>query len=501
MLTVPSASAIHELKTLILSFHPLILVESVEEERVRDLTVGVSNQLDLKLFEWSITQGMVRHGSDGPPTITTKPAIGALGHIKTLKVQAVFLLKDFGPYLEDPAVVRLLREVCQQLREVRSTVVITGARITVPADLNPSAVHFNLRLPDERELEEAIRPVIYSLTGSGQASNELKAGDFPRLVSALRGLTLHQARQAVARVIVDDERLDGEDIPRLLDQKASLLRDGGLLEYYPAASNQFELGGFGRLKDWLDRTALGFTDQAREFNLPAPKGMVLVGVQGCGKSLAAKVVARQWGMPLLRLDAGSLYDKFVGETEKNFRRSVAVAESMAPAVLWIDEIEKAFAGASSADADGGLSRRVLGMFLTWMQEKTAGVFVVATANDLASLPPELLRKGRFDEVFFVDLPTESERKEIFEIHLRLRHQDPGELDCSKLVAMTNGFSGSEIEQVVVAGLYRTLHRSEQHITTEVLLEEVRGTVPLSVSRAEDIAQLREMAKSRFIPVT
>jgi len=501
MLTVPSASAIHELKTLVLSFHPLILVETVEEERVRNLTIEVSKQLDLELFEWSITQGMVRQGSEGPPTVTTTPAIAALGHIKALKVQAIFLLKDFGPHLKDPTVVRLFREVCQKLREVRSTIVITGADITVPSDLAHSAIHFNLMLPDERELEDAIRPVIYSLTGGGRASNELKAGDFPKMISALRGLTIHQARQAVARVIVEDQRLGSDDIARLLDQKASLLRDGGLLEYYPAASNQFELGGFGRLKAWLDRTALGFTDQARELNLPAPKGMVLVGVQGCGKSLAAKVVARQWNMPLLRLDAGSLYDKFVGETENNFRRSVRVAESMAPAVLWIDEIEKAFAVAGTADSDGGLSRRVLGMFLTWMQEKTAGVFVVATANDLAALPPELLRKGRFDEVFFVDLPTEAERKEIFEIHLRLRHQDPEQLNGPQLVAETHGFSGSEIEQVVVAGLYRTLHQGDRRITTDLLLEEIRGTVPLSVSRAEDINQLRATAKARFVPVS
>ncbi len=501
MLTVPSASAIHDLKTLVLSFHPLVLVESVEEERVRDLTLSVAKQLGLELFEWSITQGLVREGQTGSPIATTAPASSVLAHIRSLRVQAIFLLKDFGPHLDDPKVVRLLREVCQELREARSTVVIIGASIDVPTELAHQAIHFNLMLPDERELEGAIRPVISSLTGAGRARNELKSGDFPKLVAALRGLTLHQARQTVARVIVDDQKLGAEDIPQLLDRKASLLREGGLLEYYPAATNQFELGGFGRLKAWLDRVAVGFTEKARKMNLPAPKGMVLVGVQGCGKSLAAKVVARQWNMPLLRLDAGSLYDKFVGETEKNFRRSVRVAESMAPAVLWIDEIEKAFAGGRTADADGGLSRRVLGMFLTWMQEKSAGVFVVATANDLDALPPEMLRKGRFDEVFFVDLPTEAERLEIFGIHLRLRHQDPEGVDRQVLVAETRGFSGSEIEQVVVAGLYRTLHRGESRITTEILLEEIRGTVPLSVSRAEDINRLRATAKNRFVPVS
>jgi SpoVK/Ycf46/Vps4 family AAA+-type ATPase len=234
-------------------------------------------------------------------------------------------------------------------------------------------------------------------------------------------------------------------------------------------------------------------------NLTAPKGVLFVGVQGCGKSLAAKFIARQWQMPLLKLDAGRLYEKYVGESEKNFRRATAVAEAMAPVVLWIDEIEKAFASGTSADADGGLSQRLFASFLTWLQEKKEGVFVVGAANDISRMPPELLRKGRFDEIFFVDLPTRKEREQIIAIHLRLRKQDPETFDVASITDATEGFSGAEIEQAVIAALYRALH-AKQALVTDAVLEAVQSTVPLSVSRREDIARLRGMAEGRFTPV-
>ena len=263
--------------------------------------------------------------------------------------------------------------------------------------------------------------------------------------------------------------------------------------------NRFHLGGFDRLKSWLERAQIGFTAEAQQLNLPAPKGILLVGVQGCGKSLAAKIIARQWKLPLLKLDAGRLYDKYIGESEKNFRRAVTLAESMAPVVLWMDEIEKAMPS-GSGDSDGGLSRRMFGALLTWLQEKRTEVFVVATANDLSSLPPELLRKGRFDEIFFVDLPNEKEREDIFNIHLNLRKQDPGMFDMARLAAAAAGFSGAEIEQAVIASLYRALHL-KRSLDTELLLKELAETVPLYVSRREDRQRLRETARDRFVNVT
>jgi SpoVK/Ycf46/Vps4 family AAA+-type ATPase len=260
------------------------------------------------------------------------------------------------------------------------------------------------------------------------------------------------------------------------------------------------LGGFVNLKSWLERAKVGFTSEAKALNLTPPRGIMLVGVPGCGKSLAAKAIAREWQLPLLKLDAGRLFDKFVGESEKNFRKAIEMAESLSPIVLWIDEIEKAMAaGGGSGEADAGLSRRLFGAFLTWLQEKKQEVFVVATANNLSLLPPELLRKGRFDEIFFVDLPDDSERESIWKIHLGLRKQDVKKFDLLKIVSASDGFSGSEIEQAVVAALYRALHQKTP-LTTDLLIEELTNTVPLSVTRREDIDQLRETAQGRFVNV-
>ena len=261
----------------------------------------------------------------------------------------------------------------------------------------------------------------------------------------------------------------------------------------------FSLGGGERLKAWLERTKVGFSEEARELNLAPRRGILLVGVRGCGKSLAAKVTARHWNLPLLKLDAGRLFDKYIGESEKNFRRAISLPETLAPVVLWNDEIEKGMAPSSSGEADGGLSRRLFGAFRTWLQEKKQEVFVVATANDLSVLPPELLRKGRFDEIFFVDLPDPRERETTFNINLGLRKQDPTAFDLDRLVNATDGFSGAEIEQVIIAGLYRALHVKRQ-LDTDLILEEIGGTIPLSVSRREDLEPLRETARGRFVPV-
>jgi MoxR-like ATPase len=339
--------------------------------------------------------------------------------------------------------------------------------------------------------------VANSLTVNTRARVELRDSDYDALASAVHGLTLNQARQLVARVAIDDGVLGPDDVPRLLDLKASALREDGLLEYFPAQDNPAELGGFASLRRWLDRAALARSPQAAALNLPTPRGVLLVGVQGCGKSLAAKYVARAWGLPLLKLDAGRLYDKYVGETEKNMRRAISTAESLAPSVLWLDEIEKALAP-SSGD-DGGVSRRMFGSFLTWMQEKRHDVFVVATANDLSVLPPELLRKGRFDEIFFVDLPDAAEREEILRIHLGLRRQDATAFDLAALSAFCDGFSGAEIEQAVIGGALRAL-QAGRALDTPLLAEEIAATVPLSRSRAEDVQRLRAWAQGRFVPV-
>jgi SpoVK/Ycf46/Vps4 family AAA+-type ATPase len=342
--------------------------------------------------------------------------------------------------------------------------------------------------------------VTESLRLNARARVEIGPDDYDEFCAVLGGLTLNQARQAVARAAIEDACLSRDDLARLAEYKATALQQDGLLEYFPPADNRFSLGGFRNLRRWLERARVGFSDEAAELGLEPPSGVLLVGVQGCGKSLAAKAIARDWNLPLLKLDAGRLFDKYIGETERNFRKAIVIAESCAPAVLWIDELEKAMApGGGGAESDGGLSRRLFGSFLTWLQEKDAAVFVVATANDLSLLPPELLRKGRFDEIFFVDLPQADEREQIFRIHLSLRRQVPQAFDLSTLVEATEGFSGAEIEQAVVASLLGAL-QAETALTTELLLEETRATIPLSVTRAEEITALRQSAQGRFVPV-
>ncbi|MGZ8386519.1 MAG: AAA family ATPase, partial [Nitrospira sp.] len=391
----------------------------------------------------------------------------------------------------------------------------------LPMDLDKIAVRLELKLPDRDELQSMLRSLLQSLgprtparprstthvrsmlnsiSAAKTADNSPATQASDVILRALQGMTLHQARQVIAQCIVEHGSLSTGDVQTILQRKVQAIKDGGLLEYYPVEDNRFELGGFTNLKSWLDRAQVGFTAEAKALNLTPPRGIMLVGVPGCGKSLAAKAIAREWKLPLLKLDAGRLFDKFVGESEKNFRKAIEMAESLSPIVLWIDEIEKAMvAGGGSGDGDAGLSRRLFGAFLTWLQEKQQDVFVVATANNLSSLPPELLRKGRFDEIFFVDLPDDTERESIWKIHLGLRKQDSKAFDLSKIVSASDGFSGSEIEQAVVAALYRALHQKTP-LTTDLLIEELTQTIPLSVTRREDIDALRQTAEGRFVNV-
>ena len=375
---------------------------------------------------------------------------------------------------------------------------LTGDPISLPPELGSQAVHIRLQLPDAEELGGVLKTVLASLRTRHQVDVSIGPDDLERVINALSGFTVAQARQALAYVILEDGRLGPDDVGKLIDRKAQLIQDAGLLEYFPVDDNAYQLGGFGGLKAWLARARVGFSAEAAAMNLSPPRGVLLVGVQGCGKSLAAKVIAREWALPLLKFDAGRLYDKYIGETEKNFRRAVELAGTMAPAVLWIDEIEKGFGG-GGGEQDGGVSQRLLGALLTWLQERDDQVFVVATANDLFKVPSELLRKGRFDEIFFVDLPDDAERRAILGIHLGLRNQRPDDFDIGRLSAAADGFSGAEIEQAVIAAAYRALH-AKTRLDTEIVLDELGGTVPLSVSRREDIERLRTTARGRFVSV-
>jgi hypothetical protein len=489
---------IHDLKTLILSFHPVIAIETVEEQRVARIITQIGDELHIPVFEWALTHGLTKRPNTRAIHGTAEP-LGLVKHLAALTVPAVFHIKDFSRHLSNASVARKFREVAQKFAANQSALILTGPSIEFPADIEHQTVHFEMQLPTRDELRDTVQPVMRSLSRTKGVKLELSPKDLESILDALTGMTLNQARQAIAYAALIDGKVGPSDVSHIIDRKAQVIRDGGLLEFFPVDDNRYELGGFNRLKEWLERARLGFSEEARSLNLQPPRGILIVGVQGCGKSLAAKVIAREWQMPLLKLDAGRLFDKYIGESEKNFRKAIALAESMAPAVLWIDEIEKAMPSSGSSDQDGGLSRRLFAGFLTWLQEKTLPVFVVATANDLTNTPPELLRKGRFDEIFFVDLPDPEERTRIFGIHLGLRKQSAADFNIKHLVAVTDGFSGAEIEQAVIGALYRALH-ARRRLDTELVLQELQSTIPLSVSRREDITRIRETAQGRFVPV-
>ncbi|MBU6300894.1 MAG: AAA family ATPase [Verrucomicrobia bacterium] len=489
------------LRSLFLSAHPLILLETAEEDRALGVLRETAGDLGLTPFEWSVTDGLRHLGAESSLDGRTTNARQALQHAMDLQMPAVFVFKDLAAFWDEPPVARALKDFGHRFAQGPSVLVVIGSPgLELPSTLAPVVFRHGLALPDPTELAQVLDQTLRGLALRVPLQVDLTPEDRGRLLQALTGLTANQARQAIARAILEDGRLDGADIADTQRRKAAALRDGGLLEYYPAEDNPGEVGGFENLQNWLNRAALGFSAEARAMRLDPPRGVLLVGVPGCGKSLAAKTIARQWDLPLLKLDAGRLYDKYIGESEKNFLRATKMAESMAPCVLWIDEMEKAFATGGEGGSDGGTTQRTLGLFLTWLQEKKETVFLAATANQVDRLPPELLRKGRFDEIFFIDLPTAAERLAILEIHLRQRNQEPGRVDLARFAGEAESFSGAEIEQVVISGLYQCLER-RCPLSTEILLEELRRTVPLAVSREEEITRLRAFAVGRFVPAS
>ena len=488
----------NELGLLLKSRHPILTVETAEEERLVSLLAVSCAELSLALFTWSVTEGLFRHGFGSAIYDTQEPA-RALRHIRAARIPAVYLLRDFTPYLEEPEIARAVREIAQENVSVPVTLVLSAPSVELPAELRKLAARYRLDLPDEQALRRAVFETLLDLSRNQRFQNRLSEQEIEQFVRNLRGLTLGEVRRVVSGCVLDDDVLDAADLPRALEAKRERVEQSGVLEFVGLGGDVAALGGLRSLKAWLARQRAGFSPKARELGLTPPRGVLFVGVQGCGKSLAAKTIAREWGMPLLRLDPGRLFDKYIGESEKRMRDALSSAEAVAPAVLWIDELEKAFGGVGSSEADAGLGKRLFGTFLTWLQEKQASVFVTATANDLSALPPELLRKGRFDEIFFIDLPDEEERREIFRIHLMLRRQDPSTVDLGALVRASDGFSGAEIEQAVVSALYGLLAEGRDRLATADLLTELGSTVPLSRSRAEDVAALRRLAAERFVP--
>ncbi len=531
-------SPIDRLKVLINSSTPIIVMETVEEVHALTLVRAACSELSLAVFEWTIADGLVRSGGGGaaPQPVparglipqgnseadrlaravlssvasdasaaprsavynTTDP-VQALANLETMTVEAVFVLKDFHRHMDNPVVVRRLRDVGQKFSANRRTLVLTAPAIEMPPELASLVEFLDLPLPDKDRLREIIRETYTRMAGTHTLKLQLDANGVDAMAANLRGLTEEAAERAISQTVVSRLALSPQCVTDVLEAKKALLKRSEMLEFVDSTDTMASVGGLENMKRWLAERRGSWDDQARQFGLDPPKGVIIMGVQGCGKSLCARAVAGEWKLPLVKFDTAAVYDKFIGETEKRIQKVFKVAEGLAPCVLWIDELEKVFAGSGpdSASADAGVSSRLLASFLSWMQERKPAVFVAATCNNVAVLPPELIRKGRFDELFFVDLPSAAEREQIFSIQLTKRKRNPKDYDLARIAEAAKDFSGAEIESAVQTALYAAFAH-KQELSTGDLLTALSSTVPLSVTRAEEIAELRAWAKHRAV---
>lgn len=491
--TLATESPLRDLEAIVRSRTPLIAVESNEEPQIVSLARQIGRRLQIKTYRWSVTEGLQAFEACDQPSRSVQKSQELLQYIKSEASYCLFVLLDFHPFMQDTVHVRQLKDIALTYGRHYCTVMLVGFALQVPEELRPFTAPFKLPLPDAAELRQIVLDVAGEWGaehGHREVQTTNKALDL--LIRNLAGLTATDARRLALKAIGDDGAISESEIPEVMRAKYELLGREALLSFEYETVQFADIGGMSRLRTWLEVRRSFFLGE--DALLDPPRGVLLLGVQGCGKSLAAKAAAAIFGAPLLRLDFGVLYNKYYGETERNLRKALETAEVMAPCVLWMDEIEK---GLAADDNDDGLSRRVLGTLLTWMAERSKPVFLVATANDITQLPPELVRKGRFDEIFFVDLPAEKNREQILRIHLRKRKLDPEHFDISALVSATAGFSGSEIEQAIVSAMY-TAHSQGQSLSQANLLTEIRQTRPLSVVMSEKVEEIREWAATRTV---
>ena len=491
-----------EIETLIRARYPILYIITSEEMRVQNIIVEIAAKRQKKVFEWTYSSGIVPAGtsiqSQKNRNSATKDPLAALDHVIEQVEPAIFIFKDFHPFLtkNNFAVVRKLKDIALHLKNSFKTIVLVSPVMEIPAELDKEVTVINFPQPTKEDLAALLDKIIEEVRELKKVQIEMDEAGRDRLLQAALGLTLGEAENVFAKIMVKNQRLGGDNVAEVFAEKQQIIRKSGLLEYYSAYEDFASVGGLAVLKDWLNKRAIAFTEEAHAFGLPPPKGILLLGVQGCGKSLCAKAVSRLWQLPLLRFDMGRMFGSLVGSSEENVRRAIAVAESIAPTVLWVDEIDKVFVGSqSSGVTDGGTTARVFGTFLTWLSEKNAPVFVVCTANDVSQLPPELLRKGRLDEIFYVDLPADNEREEIFRIHLAKRNRDPEQFDLKALVEASRDFSGAEIEEAIISALYDAFY-AKQELTTAHVLEALHQTVPLAKTMSEKITAQRNWATGR-----
>jgi SpoVK/Ycf46/Vps4 family AAA+-type ATPase len=489
----------HDLELILRSRTPIVIIESQDEARILELLQSIAMRRAstsyLPLFRWTITDGLQRLDIALEPQSLNSEPTDVLKHIRAVSKPGLYVLLDFHPFLENPVHVRLLKDICIRFSSVERQIVLISHKVTIPDELEVYCARFNIALPNEQERTRIVKKKVDEYARDNPGSRvqiDPKAHDL--LVQNLAGLSYSDTGRLARNAIYFDGAINKSDLPQVMQAKYELLNRGGALQFEYDTATFGDVGGLSRLKDWLSQRRPAFRGDESASHLDPPKGILLLGIQGCGKSLAAKATAAIFGVPLLRLDFGAIYDKYHGETERKLRESLNTADVMSPCVLWIDEIEKGIAGRGG---ETGTSQRVLGTFLTWMAEKKSHVFIVATANDISTLPPELVRKGRFDEIFFVDLPTPKIRAAILAIHLSNRDQPLSRFDIDGLANEMDGFSGAEIEQAVVAALYAA-HAKKQPLDTGHIQTEIEQTKPLSVVLSERISVLRQWAAGRTV---
>jgi SpoVK/Ycf46/Vps4 family AAA+-type ATPase len=503
----PPRSNLDRLERLLKSGQPCVAIATLEEAHALHLvrSAGVTSDL-ASSWVWSIAHGLQDGRLRGGKAVAdTEHPAAALYHLAhRLEHPTLAIMFDVAPHLDDARTCRLLRECIAAFREMGSTLVLIDHDDHLPTVIEAEVTPFTISPPDAPEIETLVKRTLRKIAqerralGQREIQVEISRAGFQTIVKNLKGLTRTQIERIISDVTLDDLRFDEDDVGHVLAAKRRTLRTGGMLEFIESPEDLSGIGGLARLKLWLKRRQNAMAGEAREFGIEPPRGVLLLGVQGAGKSLCAKAVAAAWGTPLFRLDPSALYDRYIGESERRLRETLIQAEQMAPIILWIDEIEKGFASAAGQSTDGGLSRRMFGTLLTWMQDHRSPVFLIATANDIEALPPELLRKGRFDEIFFVDLPDEDTRQLIFEIHLRKRGRLSDDLDLKRLAKASKGYSGAEIEQAVISALHEAF-ATKQDLTTDLLLTAVKESPPLSVTMREKVQALRHWAEGRCVP--
>lgn len=501
----PLSTFQQQLRTCLKAGYPLIYIVTAEEDRAIELVAEAIREGELakrRTLVWSCSRGLCTLDLKAIDAKTADPK-RILPYLQELAEPGVFILEDFHFFLDEksptaPLIIRQLRDLVGPFKASRKSVILLSSVLRIPPELEKDLTVLDLEMPGDAELLALLNDTVEQVKDNPRVEVRLEGDGRERIVKSLTGLTRSEAENALAKVIVTRSRLDPEDVDLLLSEKEQIIRKSGMLEFYSTPERFGSIGGLDNLKGWLRQRGKAFSESARAFGLPNPRGLLLVGVPGCGKSLSAKAVAAEWKMPLLKFDLGKVFGSLVGQSEENMRKALKMAEAVAPCVLWIDEIEKGLSGVRGQSGDSGTAVRVFGTLLTWMEENQKQVFTIATANDIEGLPPELLRKGRFDEIFFIDLPNPQERANILAIHLTKHHRDYRDFDLVKHVQAVDGFSGAEIEQAVVSALYLAFAEGEQAKLEDRHLEKAVGqTVPLSRSMGSRIALLRAEAAEKW----